>query len=436
VETTHHTPITVLRQSCGGRRRIRALALGLLLAALGLFLLGTLASPASAKRKAGQASGVRGAKVQGVNLTPMQAFFPGGQPDSENQREVQSACRMGADVVRVFVMWYLLEPAPGQVNSDYASKLDSLMSQASACGTRVMLMLAATPPWDSTAPDGTDFPKSGSYAPRDGEFRWMVSWILRRWPGLQALEVWNEPNYSPYWSGTPAEYAHLVNAAVEAKREVGASTLVLAGALASGDVSYLDQVYAAGMSGQDGISIHPYSMYCSGTCSLTDPTPPGAPFRAAITAIHQLMVARGDRSGLWLTEFGFATCPAVPTCVSEAQQATWMAKSIRIASCYPYVRGMTPFTIRDIPGDPRYAQVMDAHFGLLRTDFSPKPSYSAVTAAYRNYDLAARWASRSRGAAKVRGHRARRKLARRAPLPGSRSCQRILGRAEARRAAR
>jgi hypothetical protein len=400
----------------------RVRALGAFVALLVLVALGALASPALAKRKAGQASGTRAGQLRGVNLTPMQAYMPGRQSDADNEREVQSACRMGADVVRVFVMWNLLEPSRGQVNANYVAKLDSLMSQASACGTRVMLMLAATPEWDSSAPAGTLFPNTGTYAPRDGELRWMVAWILRRWPALQSIEVWNEPNHPPYFSGTPADYAGMVNAAVAAKREVGSRTLILAGALTSGGVSYLNQLYAAGMSGQDGISLHPYSMYCVAVCLLTSPSPPQAPFRAAITAIHDLMVDRGDRSGLWLTEFGFATCPALPTCVSEAQQARWLVKSVRIAACYPYVKGLTPFTIRDIPGDPLYAQVFDAHFGLLRTDFSRKPSYSALASTYRKHDFAERWASAKRS----RSRKAR-KVLRAAVIPGSPKCRMLLG---------
>jgi hypothetical protein len=411
------------------RRRIA----GVLIVAI-VLALGAVASPAVAKGKRGhrgeanptKAIRASAAQLRGVNLTPMQAFMPGGQSDADNQREVQSACLMGADVVRVFVMWYMLEPSRGQVDPAYVSKLDSLVSQANACGTRVMFMLAATPPWDSSAPDGTGFPQSGTFAPRDGEFGWMVSWILRRWPSLQSIEVWNEPNYGPYWSSTPADYAALVNAAVAAKREAGSSTLILGGAIASGDVTYLDQAYAAGMQGQDGISIHPYSMYCSGACTLTDPTPAGAPFRLAITAVHDLMLSHGDHSGLWLTEFGFATCPAAGSCVSEPQQAQWMAKSVRMASCYPYVRGLTPFTIRDIPAaDPAYDLVQDAHFGLLHKDFSPKPSFAAMTAAYKDYGLKKRPGS---------GSRARQKAVARMALPGSKTCRRLLGSAEARKA--
>jgi hypothetical protein len=281
-----------------------------------------------------------------------------------------------------------------------------------------MLMLAATPPWGSAAPEGTPFPAVSTYPGRDGEFRWTVGWILRRWRALHSLEVWNEPNYAPYWSGSPADYAGLVNQAVAAKRDVGSRTRILAGALASGDASYLSRIYAAGMSGHDGISIHPYSMYCWGSCRLTAPTPAGAPFRAAITAIHDLMVRWGDRSGLWLTELGFASCPAVPTCVPEGVQSKWLAKSVRIAACYPYVKGLTLFSVRDIPGDPRHSHVSDGHFGLLHTNFRRKPAYSAVTSIFRRYRVAERSQMRSR-----RG----RVAATRAGLPGSRSCRLMPG---------
>lgn len=396
------------------------------LVALCLIVIGAIAPAAEAKRKVVKADDVAVGQLRGVNLTPMKAFMPAGQSDADNQNDVQSACRMGADVVRVFVMWDKLEPAPGQVDPGYAAKLDSLMSQAASCGTRVMFMLGATPAWASSAPAGTDPSRVGHYADRDGAFRRMVGWILSRWPALQSLEVWNEPNHAPYWSGTPGDYAGMVNEAVAAKRDAGSSTLILAGSLGSGGVDFLNQLYAAGMSGQDGISIHPYSMYCYSSCALTNPSPRQAPFRAIISWIHASMLAHGDRTGLWLTEFGFSTCPAVPTCIAEAQQSQWMVKSIKIASCYPFVRGLLPFTIRDIPSpDPKYDLVWGGHFGLLHTDYSPKPAYSAVASLYRGYDVAQRASLRSR---------TRKKSAARAPLPGSTACRRILGTAGTRKA--
>jgi Cellulase (glycosyl hydrolase family 5) len=407
-----------------GRRWVLA---GLLAA-----LLVTLLIPEQGLAKRHRAGAAVG-QLRGVNLSPFRAFMPGAQSDADNQREVESACRLGANLIRVFVSWDQLEPGRRVVSPEYAAELDSLMRQAASCGARVMMMLVTTPHWASSAPAGTGQYLSGRYPPRDpDEFGWMVSWILSRFPSLQSLEVWNEPNYTPYWAGSPTDYVRLVNEAAAAKREVGSSTLILAGALSSGVlgylVNYLNQLYAAGLGAEDGISVHPYSMHCDAKCSFFDPGLPHAPFRETITRIHSVMAAHGDQSGLWLTEFGFASCPAQPLCVRESQQADWTADSIQVAACYPYVMGMTPFTIRDLIGDPRYASISDAHFGLLRPDFSPKPAFSALASSYWGFRAAERRYAKAR-----RGRRSR--LAKKS-LAGSPKCQRMLEARHARKSRR
>jgi hypothetical protein len=142
------------------------------------------------------------------------------------------------------------------------------------------------------------------------------------------------------------------------------------------------------MHGQDGISLHPYSMTCADRCGqaqFLDPGSPRAPYRTAIENVHRAMVQNGDHSGLWLTELGFSTCPAQPACIPEGQQASWMSKSIRVAACYPYVAGLTAFTLRDIPVPANYpaASYWDYHFGLMSSDFSPKPAFNAVSGTFR-----------------------------------------------------
>ena len=80
-------------------------------------------------------------------------------------------------------------------------------------------------------------------------------------------------------------------------------------------LSYLEELYQAGMRGEDGIAIHPYSMGCSLdlVCGIfMNPGPRGAPFQSAIKATHEVMLRYGDRAPIYLTEFGFATCPAIP----------------------------------------------------------------------------------------------------------------------------
>jgi hypothetical protein len=392
---------------------------------------------AGAKRKPAKPVGAAG-QERGVNLSLTRAFRPGpsGLSDEENSREIQSACALGARVVRVFVAWRLLEQdGSGQFDPEYAAKLDSLLEQATGCGIKVMITLQGTPLWaTSVSPDD---PLSAAYPSRNGpgDYQRAASWILARWPGLYALEVWNEPNLPRYWRGTPSEYADLVNGAVAAKRETGSGTLILAGTVALKGWDYLRQLYAAGMRGQDGISLHPYSVGCDPACNpFYDPGYRGAPFRAAIEGIHQVMVENGDPSPLWLTEFGFSTCPSEPACVPDGVQAAWMAQSVRIASCYRYVAGLTAFVLRDRAGVPA-AQASDwsFHFGLMGPDFTPKPAFGTVRSTFRELNQAsARF--RATGRSK-RSARMRRATAGDAWLPGGTKCRKLFGR-RATRAAR
>jgi hypothetical protein len=73
------------------------------------------------------------------------------------------------------------------------------MQQADRCHIKVLFTLLGTPTWDLQGRDAAD-PRSTTYPGDSGpdQFRWMVSWILRRWPQLYALEVWNEPNLNSY----------------------------------------------------------------------------------------------------------------------------------------------------------------------------------------------------------------------------------------------
>jgi hypothetical protein len=93
------------------------------------------------------------------------------------------------------------------------------------------------------------------------------------------------------------------------------------------------------------------------------------------------MLTAGDRSsGLWLTEFGYSVCPTQPYCVPEGRQARSLADSFRAAAGWRYVKGLTAYDLRDAGDD---GGVWDNRFGLLRRDFSPRPSYWAVRSALR-----------------------------------------------------
>lgn len=218
--------------------------------------------------------------------------------------------------------------------------------------------------------------------PRPDIFQATTKYLLQRYPTVYAFEVWNEPNLaSTFWVGSPAEFAATVNAAVAGAAEAGVATKIIAAGLFMDGSSYLQQLYDAGMRGQDGVSLHPYSMASGGL--WVSPSARRSPFRRAIENTHRVMLRNHDRSGLWLTEFGFATCPAQPHCLSDSRAATYLARSFRVAARYRYVKGLTAFSMRDYaePGDRNVA--WDLRSGILHKDLSPKPAFGRVKGALR-----------------------------------------------------
>jgi polysaccharide biosynthesis protein PslG len=385
---------------------------------------------AFAKKKA-RAASVSSSQLRGVQLTPNFAFMVGpyGQSDADDSHEIDATCGLGADLVRVGVSWPVLEQdGPGRINQDYVAKLDTLMTERNRCGIHVIMELAGIPGWDNGQHSPIVPPTDGGAA-----FRRVVAWVLNRWPSLDALEVSNEPNLSTFWAGTPADYAQLVNAAVAGKRDAGSGSQILAGALAGdGAAGYLQQLYASGMHGEDGVSIHPYSTTCAPLCQpFTNPVLRRSPFRSSIESTHRTMLQNNDPARLWLTEFGFSTCPSVPVCLGDGQQAAWDAQSVRIASCYPYIAGFTVFNLRDLRVPASWdSTAWDFHFGLMGSDFTPKPAYGAVQTTFAQLDRMANGAQRAR-ASSARHRKRMPKLV--TSTASSRMCTRLLGNGRARK---
>jgi hypothetical protein len=382
----------------------RWIAAALIVASIGLAVGlpgGAVANGHGHKRSAAPAN-----QLRGVNLTPNWEW-PGsaGMDDATSAREIQASCTLGADLVRFTVKWNRLEPVQGQIDEAYTSRIDQVLSQASACHIKVLVTLMVTPCWASNDDSRTTCPRGlGSLDPPNDPSTYgsIVAQILRRWPGIYALEVWNEPNLSAFWHGSAADYAAIANAATGAAHAIGSTTQVLVGSIGAADAGYLRQLYAAGISGYDGISIHPYDFTMGAGFRPRSWKAGRDIFEARIASIHQTMLAAGDRSGVWLTEFGYAACPTQPYCVSEARQAQGLAESFKAAASLRYVKGLASYDLRDAGDD---GKVWDNRFGLLRRDFTPRPSFWAVRSALRKLDSAdasAAAAKRARGKRKRR----------------------------------
>jgi hypothetical protein len=311
------------------------------------------------------------------------------EPAGDRCEEARLAAETGVQAVREDLSWRLAEP---QENRYDWSGYDGVVRAATEAGLMVLPILDDPPSWAS--PAGCLPTDPGPYA------SFTAAAVARYGPGGQFwrehpelpdrpllwYELWNEPWNTPC-NRDPAIYARLVAAAVNA----GRTARLAARFLIDGDTFYttlggqradwIAGMYAAvpGLGRYfDALSIHPYG----GDPAVQAPggdtdTEPGY----LVAQAHAELAAHGDGDKpLWVTEIGWSTCSGANACVTESQQASYLAEFLRLAvtTWRSYVRAVFIYDLRDIapapPSDPQ------AWYGLLRPDLSRKPAWSVVRA--------------------------------------------------------
>jgi hypothetical protein len=207
-----------------------------------------------------------------------------------------------------------------------------------------------------------------------------LRYVATRYAGrVSAWEVWNEENTQRFWSTGPnaAQYTQLLKAAYPAVKAADPNALVVFGGVSQNDYSFIEGAYAAGAKGSfDVMAAHPYP----------GPNPPEAVWYAggriaqnAFSGFREVrgsMLARGDDKPIWLTEFGWSTTTTESWGVTQAQQADYLTRAYRLLESYPYVTQAYWYNLRNNFWDSD-ADTWETQLGLMRTDFTHKPSYDA-----------------------------------------------------------
>lgn len=306
-------------------------------------------------------------------------------PVEDLVEDIDRAADLGASSVRIVIRWAWLEPGPGGLDPERSAEVDRLMAAARRREVGVIVTLAFTPCWASTAPRRPDrgcIVGHPLYPPHDPEtYGAFVDRVVTRWgEGLAGLEVWNEPNRPGFWRGTPAEYLALVRSATEAVRLTPYADLPVAGGAISGaDLPYLRELLDGGLAEMvDAISIHPYDVRWR-TTGFGDPSVPRpgdlSSFAFAVPQVRALMTELGVSDPIWITEFGYATCPATPQCVAPEVQADYLRKGIEVAAGWPFVDVFLVFRLRDAA--PHHGGI-GARFGVFAESGAPKPAARSV----------------------------------------------------------
>ena len=365
----------------GSRQRLRLRRLAAVLAVVGVTttMLDGIASPAQAT--------TAGPGVGAV------ADITWGTSQADINNTISSMTAAGIKWVRAGVSWAAGEEhGKGVWNQGYLSQMDYAVGQARAAGMEVLMPIAdGVPYWASADPakyaDASGHHWNKYWRPANAsDFGDFMRAMVNRYKGfgVRTYEVWNEPNLSRFWPSGPnaVEFTALLAAAYPAVKAADPAATVLMGGLSKGDYNYLAQVYAAGGRPYfDAVAVHPYT-------GSVDPTwcwNQAGTTRLAIDAfcsieeVRNTMVANGDSAKtMWLTEFGWSTNSGSYG-VTEAVQADFLTKALdRVRSSYPYVVASFWYNFRNNYWLNNAADDYEANLGLLRIDFSAKPSYDAM----------------------------------------------------------
>jgi hypothetical protein len=297
------------------------------------------------------------------------------QDNIPDTREAQLLSGVGAQIHRFTFNWRFAEQRRGQYSFGI---YDSIYRADMAQGIRPLLVLMYAPNWALPRHTPCLPTQLCQYAPDKRHlkpWRGIVRTLVKRYPRLAAIEIWNEPNLMAFWHPfpNPKRYAMLVRAAHRAARRAHSHVPILAGSLADANEvvptipGMRPGTFLAGMLRRhlvghfDGLSIHPY--------------PRGvnlAPMFRALTEVDQVRARFGDRSPIWVTEVGASTSGEV----SEAQQAALLVRVLELLGARPDIHAVLIHTLFDPPD----ASGNERGYGVLTTTGTVKPSYCALAA--------------------------------------------------------
>lgn len=290
--------------------------------------------------------------------------------------------RMGVDVVRYTVRWYVIGGKRPQAEDDHRDPAydwrepDTVLEGLRRHGIDPVVTLYGSPRW-------ANGDRAPNWAPKSAlPFGAFARAAASRYPWIRYWTIWNEPN-RPEWlrPTTPGTYVRTIlnpayaaiRATIRDARVGGGMTAPRAG---SGGVSPVSWIAAMGKlhARLDAYAHHPYP----GKPQSETPWGPACDRCSSITMADLDRLARLVRRAfgpkrIWLTEFGYQTNPPdVFLGVSPAKQAAYVASAARRVEVAPTVDMLIYFLVRDDAAPEGWQS------GFFDVDGNPKPSYTAL----------------------------------------------------------
>lgn len=267
-----------------------------------------------------------------------------GHPEARQwmERMCALAARAGVKWTREEFHWNWIEPRRGEF--DFAF-FDQLVETAQAHGISVYALCCYWTGW--TKPYSEE--GIADYC------RYVEALVRRYGDRIKHWEVWNEPNVF-FWSGPKELYPQLLKRAYETIKRVDPQAQVLGCSTAGIDTGFIKLVIDGG-GPFDALTVHPYR-------GALDP--PGF-----VQELRKTKELAGGRD-VWITEMGW---PSHAGGLSEREQAGYVARTYISALASGAVRSVAWYDFREDGDDPFYNE---HHFGLVRSDLTPKMGYRTL----------------------------------------------------------
>jgi hypothetical protein len=222
------------------------------------------------------------------------------------------------------VSWGALEPAKGQY--DWHS-LDTWVAETERHHVQLDYVFVNVPRWASTRPDEQCIGKKLGCAapPKMEDWEEFVTILVTRYKGkIASYELWNEPNASGFWTGTPKEMAGLAAHAYGIIKSIDPAAIVATPAPSStgwplSHDAWFDEYFSAGGGKYaDVIAWHGYA-------GRNDR--PALPPEGLVRQIQALRTVLGRHQlsdkPIWNTEGGWGKNAQLP---NENDQAAFLVK--------------------------------------------------------------------------------------------------------------
>jgi len=278
------------------------------------------------------------------------------------ERLAQAAVNAGIYWSRQSFEWRVAETAP--YTYDWA-QFDAAMEVAERFGIQVLGLITTTP-----------FGHAPATEEELDRFAHFVRSVVERYRDrVHFWEIWNEPNLGMFWGPgvDPLAYAAALRVGYRAAKEADPSCRVLGMSTLGMDIHFIRKVLESPAAPPfDILSVHPYrDLRDIDLCNDR----PDITMREDVRVVRNLLHEFGRDAPIWFTEMGRNTSSAAEgEGISLTAQAAYSAKMHVMAAA----TGIEKLFQYELYAPPATPENKEYYYGILHSDFSPKPAYNAL----------------------------------------------------------